>query len=89
MRVSVPKVLDLQRPPPFREGRIVVRHVPTCSVSAKGMLGAGVGLLGPLPIRCSFVWGDQGWRAAKDLLPLFHGSQQGTSPRPAPSLCGG
>ena len=93
MRVPDPKVLDLQcppplPPPPFREGRDLAHDVPACSEGAKGVPGGGGGLrrvshsLGP-----ASVWGGEG--GSKRSAPLFPGPQQGTSPRPAPSLCGG
>ena len=43
MRVPVPEVLDLQRPPPFREGRIVVCHVQREREGCAGGRGEAVG----------------------------------------------
>ena len=39
LRVLDPKVLDLRRPPPFREGRDLAHDVPACSEGAKGVPG--------------------------------------------------
>ena len=41
MRVPNSKVPDVQRAPPFREGRNLARHVPACSKGAKVGWGPG------------------------------------------------
>ena len=43
MWVPGPRVLDLQRPPPFREGRDLAHSVPACSKGAECVPGAGGG----------------------------------------------
>ena len=84
MRVLNPKVLDLQRPRPFREGRTSLKLCQPAARVPRACRGGCVGLVShsvPLPL------GGQG--GSKRSAPLFPGPQQGTSPRPAPSLCGG
>ena len=82
MRVPDPKVLDLQRPPPFREGRDLAHNVPACSEGAKGVPG------GLHQVSHSFGPASVGGGRGQQKV-LFPDPQQGTSPRPAPSLCGG
>ena len=75
MRVPNSKVLDLQRPPPFCEGRDLARDVPAYSEGAKGVPraeGGGGGVLGQSPIRSGFCWlKGGGGGVAKGLLPCF------------------
>ena len=87
MWVPDPKVLDLQRPAPFREGRDLAHDVPACSEGAKGVPG-GVAS-GQSLIHSCFCCGGGGGGGSTRSAPLFPGTHQGTSPRPAPSLCGG
>ena len=65
------QVLILQRPPPFREGRGLARHVPACSKDAKDVLGpgGGGGRVGPVTLSVPLLLG-RGW-PAKDPLPCL------------------
>ena len=60
MRVLGPKVLDFQRPPPFREGRDLALHELACSKGAKGVLGAEGGML-----QVTHLFGSRGGGGGK------------------------
>ena len=67
-----------------RSLRDLDHHVTACSEGARACGGGGV--LGLLSVRPHFCWG--GWGQQKVCSPVSW-SPRGTSPRPAPSLCGG
>ena len=68
MRLPDPKVLDLQRPTLFREGRELAQDVPACSEGAKGVPGGLSRVIHPFG-PASVGGGGKG--AAKGLLPCF------------------
>ena len=86
MRVPDPNIPIVRRPLPVREGRDLDHHVTACSEGAgvRGHAGGG-GCAGPAfgPISVGGGGGQQ-----KACSPVSW-SPRGTSPRPAPSLCGG
>ena len=87
MRVPDPNIPIVRRPLPVREGRDLDHHVTACSEGAgvRGHAGGGGGCAGPAfgPISVGGGGGQQ-----KACSPVSW-SPRGTSPRPAPSLCGG
>ena len=68
-----------------RSLRDLDHHVTACSEGVRAC-GGGGGVLGLLSVRPHFCWG--GWGQQKVCSPVSW-SPRGTSPRPAPSLCGG
>ena len=87
MRVPDPNIPIVRRPLPVREGRDLDHHVTACSEGAgvRGHAGGGGGLCWAC-FRPHFCWGGGGQQKACSPVSW---SPRGTSPRPAPSLCGG
>ena len=86
MRVPDPNIPIVRRPLPVREGRDLDHHVTACSEGAgvRGHAGGGGAVLGLL--SAPFLLGGGGQQKACSPVSW---SPRGTSPRPAPSLCGG
>ena len=87
MRVPDPNIPIVRRPLPVREGRDLDHHVTACSEGAGVRGHAGGGGLCWACFRPHFCWGGGGGQQ-KACSPVSW-SPRGTSPRPAPSLCGG